>query len=135
MKFLKLIVLLSGILLCLSGCSKNLSASDKEVCDLVENGDFFKVKMLVSELEEQYGSMERCFTLTECSNFYYSILPAIYSKPSNETYTKIENPELKEAMKFIADLQWPSDIPGKLTTKLSADSKVIAFKSICNKYN
>lgn len=127
-------VLLSCCVFMLSGCAKGLSASDQEVCDLIENDELFKVKLLDSELAKQYGSLERCFTLTECTNFYYDVLPLVYSKPSNETYPKMENTDLKETIKFIADLQWPTDIPGKLSTQRNAESKVIAFKSICNQF-
>jgi hypothetical protein len=124
-----------SILLVLTGCSKGLSASDEKVCNEIKEGNFFKFKELEQYVIDKFGSIDRCFQLTECSKFFYQLEAGSYGANANKAYPTIDNPDLKEAMKFIADLQWPGDSAGIQSTRILASQKVLAIKTICDQFN
>lgn len=135
MRIYKTAPLIFSILLVLTGCSKGLSASDEKVCNEIREGNFFKFKEMQKYIVDQFESLDRCFQLTECSKFFYQLEAASYGVNANKAYPAIDNPELKEAMKFIADLQWPGDSAGVQNTRTLASQKVLAIQTICDQFN
>ena len=131
----KIAPLIFSILLVLTGCSKGLSASDEKVCNEIKEGNFFKFNELKKYVNDNFGSLERCFQLTECSKFFYQLEAGSYGANANKAYPAINNPDLKEAMKFIADLQWPGDSAGIQSTRTLASQKVLAIQTICDQFS
>ena len=135
MKIYKTAPLIFSILLVLTGCSKGLSDSDEKVCNEIKEDNFFKLGEVKLFVIDQFGSIDRCFQLTECLKYYYQLEAGAYGANANKAYPAIDNPDLKEAMKFIADLQWPGDSAGVQSTRVLASQKVLAIKTICAQFD
>jgi hypothetical protein len=122
-----------SILLVLTGCSKGLNASDKDICEEYISNKTFDFSEFVRAIGKiGFGSISNCRQDVLCNSAYLLAAKRIYSDNASKTYPKVENTDLKEAFQFIAEVDWPSEIRDQGIALEKIESKRIAIKEICS---